>query len=102
MSGQDGLTTSEGVDEGSAASTAESASTSATSTAESSTTAASDPGHEQAHPGAGEEDGLLGEPPRGATVDGAQDAAPVDTETDEARSARDRLSPGQQVQEGEG
>ncbi len=72
-----GLVPTEGVDEGSAAETVEGPST-------------------------GSAGDVVGEPPHGAPVDDEQAAAPVDMESAEARDARDRLSPGQQLQEGEG
>ncbi len=77
MSEQGGLVPSEGVDEGSAASTAEE-------------------GPDRA------DDSVLGEPPRGAPADEAQAAAPVDAESAQSREARDAQGPGQQVQAGEG
>ena len=73
-----GLVPDEGVDEASAASTAEGAS-----------------GDLPAG------DDVLGEPPHGAPADEAQAAGPVDMETPESRRAREQ-SPGQQLQEGEG
>ena len=76
MSEQDSLVAPEGVDEGSADSTAEG-------------------------PDSGERDGLLGEPPRGAPADDAQAAGPVDMEGEQSRAAREQ-APGQQLQEGEG
>ena len=47
-------------------------------------------------------DDLLGEAPRGAPVDEAQAAGPVDMESDESRAARAEQGPGQQYQTGEG
>jgi len=73
-----GLVPSEGVDEASAASTAE-------STQGDSPVA----------------DDVLGEPPHGAPADESQAAGPVDMETEESRAARED-APGQQLQEGEG
>jgi len=67
------LTTTEGVDEGSAASTAEG------------------PGSGAA-PGAGGSPAVAGEAP----------TPPDDMETDEARAAREQAAPGQQLQAGEG
>ena len=78
MSEQGGLVPSEGVDEGSAASTAE--------------------GLEE-RTGDGD---VLGEPPRGAPEDDAQAAGPVDMESEQSRSARAEQGSGQQLQEGEG
>ena len=78
MSEQGGLVPSEGVDEGSAAQTAE--------------------GLEE-RTGDGD---VLGEPPRGAPADEAQAAGPVDMEPAQAREARDALGSGQQLEEGEG
>ncbi len=77
MSEQGGLVPEEGVDEGSAASTEEG-------------------------PQSGGGGDLLGEPPRGAPVDEAQAAGPVDMESEQARTARAEQGPGQQLQEGEG
>lgn len=77
MSEQDGLVPSEGVDEGSAASTVEDASS-------------------------GDGADVLGEPPHGAPDDGAQDAGPVDVEDEQSRAARAQAGPGQQLQAGEG
>jgi hypothetical protein len=80
MSGQQhddaDLVSPEGVDEGSAAATAET--------------------------GPDDDAGVLGESPHGAPVDGAQAAGPVDTEPAEARTARAERGPGQQLAEGEG
>ena len=78
MSEQGGLVPDEGVDEGSAAGTAE---------------------------GLDERTGdgdVLGEPPRGAPEDEAQAAGPVDMESEQSRGARDAAGSGQQLQEGEG
>ena len=77
MTEPNSLLTAEGVDEGSAASTAESG-------------------------GPEDRDGVLGEPPRGAPADEAQAAGPVDMETAESRETREQLGSGQQLQEGEG
>jgi hypothetical protein len=79
MSGPEDLVTDEGVDEGSAASAAEST-----------------------DGDAGPDPDVLGEPPHGAPVDDAQAAAPVDMESAESRRARAEAGPGQQLQEGEG
>ena len=79
MSEQQGLVPTEGVDEASAASTAE---------------------RSDGDLPAG--DDVLGEPPHGAPVDDAQAAGPVDMESAQSREARDERGPGQQVQEGEG
>jgi len=76
MSGQDGLVTSEGVDEGSAAEVAEDRTT-----------------------GGGD---VLGEPPHGAPVDDEQAAAPVDMESEQSRAAREEQGSGQQLAAGEG
>ena len=77
MTDPNSLATAEGVDEGSAASTAES-------------------------PAPEDRDGVLGEPPHGAPADDAQAAGPADMETSESRKAREELGPGQQLAEGEG
>lgn len=69
------LVTSEGVDEGSAASTAEDADS-------------------------GSPSGLLGPPP--AHTSGETSAAPDDMESEESRAARDAVGTGQQLQAGEG
>ncbi|MCW2606156.1 MAG: hypothetical protein JWO60_849, partial [Frankiales bacterium] len=45
---------------------------------------------------------LLGEPPRGAARDDAQEAEPVDMETEESRTARAERGTGQQYATGEG
>ena len=86
MSEQGGLVPAEGVDEGSAASTAE--------------------GPDGPVGGVdgpvGASDDVLGEAPRGAPADEAQAAGPVDTEPSDVREGGERLSPGQQFQEGEG
>ena len=79
MTEQRGLVPSEGVDEGSAASTVEGL---------------------DDHLPPGED--VLGEPPRGAPADDAQAAGPVDMESAQSREARDAAGPGQQLQEGEG
>lgn len=71
------LVAGEGVDEGSADSTAEG-------------------------PDSGQQDGLLGEPPRGAPEDETQAAGPVDMESAQSREERAAAGPGQQLQEGEG
>jgi len=82
VSEQGGLVPEEGVDEGSAASAVEGAPV----------TGRSDDGAPD----------LLGEPPRGAPVEEAHAAGPVDVETDQSRTARAERAPGQQLQEGEG
>jgi hypothetical protein len=109
MSEREGLTSSEGVDQGSAAQTAEGTGQDV----------GPEPGVEQrvsgaspgplsadvpqsTQPGSASEDGVLGEPPRGAPVDDAQAAAPVDMESGESRQARDQAGTGQQYQVGEG
>ena len=79
MSEQSGLTTGEGVDEGSADSAAE--------------------GLEQ-HTEAGTD--VVGEPPRGAPDDEQSVAAPVDMESQDSRQARDERGAGQQYSTGEG
>lgn len=78
-SDEGGLVAEEGVDQGSADSTAEAASEQVADSSD-----------------------LLGEPPRGAPVDEAQAAGPDDMETPESRAARDDRGPGQQLTEGEG
>ena len=77
--GGQGLVPSEGVDEASAAGTAE--------------------GPED---GAAGDADLLGEAPRGAPADEAQAAAPADWEDAETRAARGERSPGQEFSAGEG
>jgi hypothetical protein len=72
------LTTTEGVDEGSAASTAEGPQS-----------------------GAGPVD-VGGAAPGAGPESGATPAPPVDMESDDARAARDAVGTGQQVQVGEG
>ena len=47
-------------------------------------------------------DDVLGEPPRGAPRDDAQQAEPVDMESEESRTARAERGTGQQYQVGEG
>ena len=69
---EDLLTTTEGVDEGSAASTVEG-------------------------PGSGGTPAVGGSP----TVEGAQPAPPVDMETEQSRAVREQRDPGQQVDVGE-
>lgn len=81
MTDPESLVAAEGVDEGSADSTAEGTGTSA--------------------PDSGAGDGLLGEPPRGAPEDETQAAGPVDMESAQSREERGR-APGQQLSEGEG
>ena len=78
MTEPDSLVPEEGVDEGSAASTAESA----------------------GPPPEG--DGLLGEPPRGAPAAETQAAGPVDMESRQSRAEREAHGPGQQLEQGEG
>ena len=109
MSEREGLTSSEGVDQGSAAQTAEGTGvgTDPVPSVDQQVSAAS-PGPlsdgvpAEVQPGSAQEDGVLGEPPRGAPVDDAQAAGPVDMESSESRQARDRLGTGQQYQVGEG
>lgn len=84
MSEPGGLVPSEGVDEGSAAQTAEG-------------TASSD-----LEERTGPDTDVLGEAPRGAPADEAQAAGPVDMESDASRATRDERGTGQQLQEGEG
>ena len=81
MSEPGGLVPMEGVDEGSAAQTAEG------TDLEQRATDGTD---------------VVGEPPRGAPEDESQAAGPVDMESAESRAARDEQGPGQQLQEGEG
>jgi len=71
-----GLVAEEGVDQGSASATTES--------------------------GPDDDRGVLGAPVSGEPVDGAEDAAPVDMESEDSRAARDAAGTGQQLQEGEG
>ena len=109
MSEREGLTSSEGVDEGSAAQTAEGTGreTGPEPGVERQVSGAS-PGplsagvSQEAQPGGASEDGLLGEPPRGAPVDDVQAAAPVDMESADSRQAREQAGTGQQYQVGEG
>lgn len=79
MSGPEDLVTDEGVDEGSAASAAEST-----------------------DGDAGPDPDVLGEPPHGAPVDETEAAGPVDMESAESREARAERGSGQQLQAGEG
>ena len=76
MSGDENLVSSEGVDEGSAASTVEDA----------------DSGSSQ----------VQGAAPQGAPADSAQQARPDDMESEESRASRDAAGTGQQLQAGEG
>lgn len=79
MSGPEGLVTSEGVGEGSAAGTVEDL---------------------ESHASAGQD--VVGQPPQGAPDDEAVPAEPVDMESEQSRQARDAAGPGQQLQSGEG
>jgi hypothetical protein len=79
------LATSEGVDEGSAASTDEGA----TSTEE--LTGVTNPISQ-----------ALGDPPSADAESDATPAPPVDMESEQSRGARDAAGSGQQLQEGEG
>ena len=126
MSEREGLATTEGVDQGSAAQTVEgqadpgggqSGAVSAqdgspapdvdqqVSAASPGPLAADVPHHVEPGGGAagsGGEDGLLGEPPRGAPVDDVQAAGPVDMESEDSRGARGAGGTGQQYSVGEG
>ena len=100
MSGPDDLVAPEGVDDGSAAQTAEAEQPATAPAASPGPRAAGVPTPSTTVEGGG--DDVLGEPPHGAPDDGEQDAAPVDMESAESRRARDERGPGQQVQAGEG
>jgi hypothetical protein len=100
MSGRDDLVAGEGVDEGSAASTAEAEQPVRAPAASPGPQSAGTP-TQQAGGSGGAQGAVLGEPPRGAPRDGAQAAAPDDIETAESRAARER-APGQQYAVGEG
>lgn len=98
MSGPDDLVTPEGVDDASAARTAEGEQPATAPAASQGPRSAGVPGP-STPPGDGGAD-VLGEPPHGAPVDGARNAAPLDTGT--TRAARDAHGPGQQLEAGEG
>ena len=104
MSGPDDLVAPEGVDDGSAAQTAEAerpATSPATSPGpRSAGVPARQPSSDRTTEGGG--DDVLGEPPHGAPDDSEQDAAPVEAESPASRRSRDERGPGQQVQAGEG
>ena len=85
----DDLVTSEGVDEGSAASTAEGPGSGATSTEE--LTGVQNPLEK-----------ALGEPRSSSPASESDPAPPDDMETGDARAARDATGTGQQLQAGEG
>lgn len=78
MTGPEDLLTDEGVDEGSAASSAE--------------------GDGGPDPDAD----VVGAPPHGGPADEAQAAGPQDVDDEASRAARDSRGTGQQLQEGEG
>jgi hypothetical protein len=98
MNGRDDLVADEGVDEASAASTAEAEQPGRAPAASPGPQSAGTP----AHPGSGRSGGdVLGEPARSAPDPASQPAPPDDMETAESRAAR-AAGPGQQYTVGEG
>ena len=99
MSSRD-LVSPEGVDEGSAAATAEAEQPATAPSASPGPQSARTPEQPTTVEGGG--DDVLGEPPHGAPRDDAQEAEPVDMESEESRRARAEQGTGQQYQVGEG
>lgn len=99
MSGARDLVAGEGVDEGSAAATAEREAPASAPAASPGPRAAGVPGRSAPEGGGGD---VLGEPTHGAPDDGAEGAAPVDMESPQSRAAREEQGPGQQYATGEG